>query len=134
MVSCKFNIVEQCRNVAPKSKGSWTSTDRVGIRALDLAARGKGHVLGGAPAETTHPLAKLQMRNLNSPQNHPRSDPALSPPRDMPAFPITVVNGIARRGIRLSPPELSQRKRKYVADHMALDVLAEVSMNSPLIH
>ena len=134
MVFCKFNTLQQHNNISPKPNGSWTSTDRVGIRALDLAARGKGHVLGGAPAETTHPLAKLQLSNLNSPPNYPRSDPALSPPRDMPAFPITVVNGIARRGIRLSPPDSSQRKRKYVADHMALDVLAEVSMNSPLIH
>jgi hypothetical protein len=95
-----------------------------GFLALDLAERlGKAQVTvteqpvpaAGAPP----PYAWL---TRHSPPGYAQSDPDASMHRSS--------NSAA---LRLSPPDHSPLKRKHYTEHLALDVLADVSMASPLI-
>ncbi|ETN40551.1 uncharacterized protein HMPREF1541_04828 [Cyphellophora europaea CBS 101466] len=99
-----------------------------GFLALDLAERlGKNHGTGVAPAAPSTgppPPPYMSFKDRYSPPGYAQSDPDATTTRRSPSF--------APPG--QSPGDLSPRKRKHLTEHMALDVLADVSMASPLIH
>lgn len=67
-----------------------------------------------------------------SPPGDARSNPDIA--RAFPTPPDNVPKKVPFTGVMVVPVNTSPRKRKYHLDHLALDVLADVSMASPLIH
>ena len=109
-----------------------------GFLALDLAER-----LGNRKVQAIHPRDMTQARALafaaaqrHSPPDYAQSDPDQPMNRRSPSFPLPppYTSGMPRAVMQLSSLQMSPRKRKHLTDHMALDVLADVSVASPLIH
>ena len=128
-----LNLMDMPRSTphaAPRHKSPPAHEPRSsGFLALDLAERtrqmseaGSNHVLP--------PLHLAATSHLNPPP-YARSNPDASFERRSPIIPRPLQNGIIANGIKMSPPDLSPRKRKHFA---ALDVLADVSVASPLFH
>jgi hypothetical protein len=108
-----------------------------GFLALDLAERLGNRKAVAPPAAHPDPpyIHPAGSGTLNPPPAYARSNPDASFERRSPIIPRPVQNGLISNGIRLAgPQDLSPRKRKhFVSNHMALDVLADVSAN-PLFH
>ncbi len=106
-----------------------------GFLALDLAERMENRKLG-----EEHPRVVNQSPSqvLNrSPPDYAQSDPDQPMVRRSPSFPPPppIINGVSRYNMRIIPAEMvSPRKRKHLTEHMALEMLADVSVASPLIH
>lgn len=97
-----------------------------GFLALDLAERlGKTQVSNTDPTPPAlgAPPPYMWLRGHHSPPGYAQSNPDATPARSPNSAPP-----------HQSPPDLSARKRKHPAEHLALDVLADVSMASPMIH
>lgn len=96
-----------------------------GFLALDLAERlgknqGPGTEQSRDPAGVPPP-PYVPLKDRPSPPGYAQSDPDMQ--RRSPGFALS----------RHTPPDLSPRKRKHPTEHMALEVLADVSMAIPLI-
>ena len=106
-----------------------------GFLALDLAERMANKQVSGDFGQL--PVQALGREN-NSPPDYAQSDPDQPMNRRSPSFPPPppppTINPIPLNSIRIFPAEVSPRKRKHLFEHMALDVLADVSVASPLIH
>lgn len=98
-----------------------------GFLALDLAERlGKTEVTEQpVPASGVPPPPYAWLRDRQNPPDYAQSNPDASMRRSPNSAPP-----------QQSPPDHSPRKRKHPAAHLAsgLDVLADVSMASPMIH
>jgi len=113
-----------------------------GFLALDLAERLNARK-AGAPneQETVAPTTaadQVRVQEAHASPAYARSNPdAPSSGHRSPRF--QTATAILNRSLvdRILPPPTSLspvRKRKYALEHMALDVLADVSVASPLIH
>lgn len=95
-----------------------------GFLALDLAHRlGKNgkSAIGDVPQSITYPPAYSAYQ---SPPDYSQSDTDTAPPRGTPL----------EQGSTMEPSSsIFPRKRKHLPEHMALDVLADASMASPLV-
>lgn len=84
----------------------------------------------GAP-HSTPPL----MQEHRSPPVYARSNPEISPETRPPSDPpFTHHPKSQANNVVVLPVNMSPRKRKYSVEHRALEVLADVSVASPLIH
>lgn len=136
-----LNLMDMPRltpHAAPKTRQPPNEEPRSsGFLALDLAERlgnNKQFVLPNTNGEGPR-IGQAGSGTLNPP-SYARSNPDASFERRSPIIPRPVQNGLISNGVRLAnPPDLSPRKRKhFVPNHMALDVLADVSVASPLFH
>jgi hypothetical protein len=90
-----------------------------GFLALDLAERLSMHSKTLEPTRDNPPPPPYRFGfDRQSPPEYAQSNPDAA---------------IFRHALIPSPPELSPRKRKHAVEHLALDVLADVSMASPLV-
>jgi hypothetical protein len=109
-----------------------------GFLALDLAERLGNRKPAAPPAAPPNaPYAHPAGSGTLNPPAYARSNPDASfERRTSPIIPRPVQNGLISNGIRMTGHhDLSPRKRKhFVPNHMALDVLADVSVASPLFH
>ncbi len=138
-----LNLMEMPRSTphaAPKPRPPPYEARSSGFLALDLAERfGKIKQAAASKQDMPMPTNHQGAIEYQHPPPYARSNPDATFGRRSPIIPRPVQNGMITNGIhangnRLSPPDLSPRKRKHFADHMALDVLAEVSVASPLIN
>lgn len=122
MARSRIQSVPVVRNAQHQAEEARSS----GFLALDLAERlGKTQM-----TSTEHPLPPagpppppyMLLKDRYSPPGYAQSDPDAHPRRSPSSAPPAQ-----------SAADLSPRKRKHHVEHLALDVLADVSMASPLI-
>ena len=103
-----------------------------GFLALDLAERTANGMQASSPPKNhiLPPIYHAMSGHLDSPP-YARSNPDATFERRSPIIPRPLQHGLITNAMRASPPDLSPRKRKHFA---ALDVLADVSVASPLFH
>lgn len=128
-----LNLMDMPRSTphaAPRRKSPPAYEPRSsGFLALDLAERFRKEA-SGAARDPLPPIHLVATGHQNLP-SYARSNPDPSFGRRSPIVHQPVQNGLIANGMRTSPPDLSPRKRKHFA---ALDVLADVSVASPLFH
>lgn len=137
-----LNLMDMPRSTphaAPKPKPPPVEEPRSsGFLALDLAERLGNRKQSSEPARDPAPPPVYQAATESiNPPSYARSNPDASFERQSPIIPRPIQNGLIANGVAnnhriSSPPDLSPRKRKHFAQHMALDVLADVSVASPL--
>ena len=132
-----LNLMDMPRSTphaAPKARGPAHEPRSSGFLALDLAERlSQRKQPSEPPQHTVLPPIHPPFAGLSGPLPYAKSNPDASFERRSPIIPQPVQNGLITNGIRSTPPDLSPRKRKHFAEHMALDVLADVSVASPLV-
>ena len=117
-------------HAAPRRKSPPAHEPRSsGFLALDLAERFRKEA--SEPVRDSFPPMLPVVAEHHIPLPYARSNPDPTFERRSPVVHQPVQNGLITYGIRMSPPDLSPRKRKHFA---ALDVLADVSVASPLFH
>lgn len=128
-----LNLMDMPRSTphaAPRRKSPPAHEPRSsGFLALDLAERFRKQT--SEPVRDPSPPIHTVAPEYQYPPPYARSNPDPSFERRSPAILRPVQNGLIANGMRMSPPDLSPRKRKHFA---ALDVLADVSVASPLFH
>ena len=131
-----LNLMDMPRSMphaAPKARPPPAYEPRSsGFLALDLAERLSNHKQASEPAGdfALPPPHQTATGMNNSSPPYARSNPDASFERRSPIIPRPIKNGLIANGVSQLPP----RKRKNYAEHLALDVLADVSVASPLIH
>ena len=131
-----LNLMDMPRSTphaAPRRKSPPAHEPRSsGFLALDLAERFSTSKQASefVRDQTLRPMHPVVTGHQNPPP-YARSNPDASFERRSPIRPRPVQNGLIANGVRMSSPDLSPRKRKHFA---ALDVLADVSVASPLFH
>ena len=105
-----------------------------GFLMLDLGERGKDR----ASSQPAH-VAVHQAAGVTPPQERPSPVGSVHPNLNGPSLanqtsPSPVNTKIPLIDMMVLPGNLSPRKRKHHLDHLALDVLADVTVASPLIH
>jgi hypothetical protein len=133
-----LNLMEMPRSTphaAPKARPPTQEPRSSGFLALDLAERLSNRKVPPESAKDlilppTFPAAT----GIHNPPNYARSNPDDTFERRSPVIPRPLHNGLIANGVRSMPSDISPRKRKHIPDHMALDVLADVSVASPLIY
>ncbi|EXJ79908.1 hypothetical protein A1O3_08193 [Capronia epimyces CBS 606.96] len=132
-----LNLVELPRptslNTSQRQPTAQEEPRSSGFLNLDLAERhGQKAFSDHAPAGLHHAARTTSPHHEPSPPSYANSDPGvLRPGRTPPKVESgkePVIN------VMVLPVDGSPRKRKHPLDHIALDVLADVTMASPLIH
>ena len=110
-----------------------------GFLALDLAERMGSTNVNEHSHSSGHPPVQAPVREKTSPPDYAQSDPdqpmmrRRSPSFSLPPPPPATTYAGPRNGMKISLAEMSPRKRKHLVEHLALDVLADASIASPLI-
>ena len=125
-----MNMPRCTPHAAPRRKSPSAHEPRSsGFLALDLAERSRNRTSG--PGRDPSPSIDTVAPEYQYPPPYARSNPNPSFERRSPGILRPIPSGLIANGMRISPPDLSPRKRKQFA---ALDVLADVSVASPLFH
>ena len=135
-----LNLVEMPRptppfNVSQRLSPAQEEARSSGFLTLDLAERlsqksgsDHGQVVGQSIARITPP------QDRPSPPSYSRSNPDIPVPRASRTPPENLSTKLPIIDVMVLPDNISPRKRKHHLDHIALDVLADVSVTRPLIH
>lgn len=132
-----LNLVEMPRsapfNMPQRLSPSQEEPRSSGFLTLDHAGRPAQTASEQAQTVDLHHAARITPpQDRTSPPVYVKSLPDV--PRSAPTPPDTALKKVPMVDVMVLPVNTSPRKRKYHLDHIALDVLADVSMASPLIH
>ncbi|KAJ9611548.1 hypothetical protein H2200_004732 [Cladophialophora chaetospira] len=121
-------------NVPPRLSPPQDEVRSSGFLMLDLGERVKDRGFEQLPHVAVHQSARITPpQDRASPAGSTQSNPD-GPPVASRTPPNPVTTKMPIMDVMILPENLSPRKRKHHLDHIALDVLADVTVASPLIH